>query len=143
MKYAKHFAVIMLMATTTIMASAYDRITTSDLPNPILSCQESHGGAAVLDGAKQLTVGRDQFGQFTLALVQKDQYSGNSVLINGVPLKKKECRGYTPCELYTGPQQSAVQFFINILPQSALQGGHLDAKIEGVPTSIDFLCRKM
>jgi hypothetical protein len=145
MKNAKHFAVMMLMATTTTIASAYDRTTINDLPNPILSCQESHGGATVLDGAKQLTVGRDQFGQFTLTLIQKDPYSGDSVLVRGLPLNKEECRGYAPCELYTGrdARQGAVRFFINLLPNSTLQGGHLDAKIMGVLRSVEFVCRKI
>lgn len=79
-----------LLATLTLAAcgsavnsnssTKADHGTTNDLPNPILKCVETQDGAVVADGRVEVTVGKDQFAQLSAEVVQKDQFSGNSVL---------------------------------------------------------------
>lgn len=57
-----------------------DQSTINDLPHPILKCVETQDGAVVADGRVKLTVGKDQFAQLSVQIVQMDQFSGDSVL---------------------------------------------------------------
>lgn len=79
-----------LLATLTLTAcggagnsnssTKADHGATNDLPHPILKCVETQDGAVVADGRVEVTVGKDQFAQLSAEIVQKDQFSGNSVL---------------------------------------------------------------
>ena len=112
--------------------------TTNDLPNVILTCHESSNGVIVLDGAKSLFLSRDQFGQATLTVVQRDQFSGDVALIKNLPLSHKACQGFSPCESYEA-NQGSTQFFVNHIPNSKVLDGHLASSVAG---DVDFICRK-
>lgn len=111
---------------------------TNDLPSVVFSCRESQNGALVLDGAKTITLSRDQFGQAYLTVVQKDQFNGNSILIENLPLKQNFCRGYLPCELYEADQGSTY-LFVNYLSNLKPLEGYLESSVTG---SIEFICQK-
>lgn len=129
-------SVSMLVLALGAAAQAKQGVT-SDLPNVILSCQESQNGAVVLDGAKTLTLSRDQFGQTYLTVMQKDQFTGNSNLIENLPLTQKVCRGYLPCKSYEA-NQGSTQFFVNFLPNLKPLDVHLESPATG---SVDFVCQ--
>src|SRR5690242_10127347 len=77
-----------------------DQEVVNDLPSVVRTCQEAHDGAPVLDGAKTLTISRDQFGATYLTVIQKDQFAGYSILIENRLLTRVTCMGIVPCERY-------------------------------------------
>lgn len=85
----KYFLSLVVIATATLNACGTAKTstsniltggTTNDLPNVILKCSETQDGALVLDGAVTLSVSKDQFGQYSVKILQKDQFSGNKEL---------------------------------------------------------------
>ena len=115
-------------------AQAYQSVI-NDLLDVVMTCQESRGEALVVDGAKTLTLSRDQLGQLTLTVVQKDQFSRNISMIEDLPLTQKACQGFVPCEYYEA-DQGASQFFVNFLSPSQPIAGHLTSPAAG--QSISF-----
>ena len=132
----KSLNVVALFVLALGVKAQADQAITSDLPNVVLTCQESQSGAVVLDGAKTLTVSRDQFGQKTLTVVQKDESNGNTNLIENLPLTQKACQGYLLCESYEA-DQGATQLFVNFLPGMKPLDGHLTSPTAG---AVDFVC---
>lgn len=91
--------------------------TKTKLSRSILTCQETQAGASVLDGGKQLNLSRDKAGQVYLTLTQKDQFSGDSILLNNLPMREGRCGGFVPCTSYWSADEST-KFFVNFVPSS-------------------------
>jgi hypothetical protein len=122
-------------ATPTIWTASFQAVT-NDKPEMILSCRESRHGALVIDGAKTLSISRDQFGSLTLNVIQKDQFSGNVELIKNLSLTQKVCQGFVPCQTYEA-NQGATRFFVNLLPN--FEEGHLGSPKTG---EVEFICQR-
>lgn len=128
-------AFVTVAFTSGAFASSW---TINDLPNAILVCREVKNGGVVLDGAKQLSISKDQFGQMYLTVLQKDQFTGNRVLINGTLVTQVQCSGYVPCELYVS-QKTKAKFLVNLIHNSKFNDGHLVSNQTG---AVDFYCVK-
>ncbi|MCX6124193.1 MAG: hypothetical protein NTV34_05515 [Proteobacteria bacterium] len=74
------FAAAFIAFVSTTTWSIKSLADVSDQPKSVLICQESKGGAVVLDGRVELTMFEDQFGQLSVKIVQKDQFSGDQTL---------------------------------------------------------------
>lgn len=81
-----------------------DQGTVNDLPNEYLLCNETVNGADVLDGAKILTISKDQFGVYSAQLVQKDQFSGDSVLASILSMQRTTPGIY---EIFSGAENGS------------------------------------
>lgn len=78
MKHASlHFVFASLVLSSVAFAGEG---TINDLPSQVLNCVESVDGAIVQDGRVEVIIGKDQFGQLSAQVVQKDQFAGDSVL---------------------------------------------------------------
>ena len=122
-------------------ATAQMQEAVNDLPQVLWSCHETVNGAEVLDGYKELTLSKDQFGTIYIKVVQKDQLSGDSVLLDrsDIILEEPDYIPFIPSELYTA---DGLEFFINIIPGNTPKSGHLTYTTEGNSLETEFSCRK-
>jgi len=128
------------------LASVASQATVNDLPVRQYSCREAINGVLVADGAKTLTVSRDQFGNYNLDVIQKDSFNGNKKLVDHMPIEQQDCRGFVPCALFKGQGLQGsdnLEFFVNELPKSSLHDAHLEIKNAAMTLSADFLCKKL
>lgn len=108
-------------------------------------CQETHQGAIIRDGAKQVFITRDSANQFYFSAVQRDQFSGDQVFINNSPLQPVKCAGFARCAIFVGTklsgQAGAFELFMNDL--SGNYEARLKMKLGSQPVVADFTCKKM
>jgi hypothetical protein len=134
-----------LLLALSLLVSLSALATTNDLPKIVWSCSETYQGTPVLDGGKKLIIARDQFRQFTLTLIQKDQFSGDRLVLQELPVVPEKCSGFTPCEKYdiSAPLIKG-EFFINLVSQDpkAGQEGLLSLAVNGGQLVLtDFSCK--
>lgn len=111
-----------------------DQGTINDLPNVVLSCQETKAGAPVVDG-KELTLSRDQFGQNYLTVIQPSAFAP---LVENLLVFPVNC-GFMSCEAYE-PQDGSMQIYIALPDEKAPHGwltGTLNPEF-----SLEFTCQK-
>lgn len=107
---------------------------TNDLPRPILRCFETKDDVEVLDGRAELTVSKDQFGIFYVKVVQRDQFSGDSVLADVGRVARSTTGSTTRFQTKT-PTQTLSLTIANSLK------AHLTLVTTGRPSrDIDFAC---
>jgi len=112
--------------------------TINDLPEVILTCNEIENGGILHDGAKQLILSQDQFYQTYFTVIQKDQFSGDKVVINNLFLNQKSCEGFVPCKAFKS-QDGTTKVLINSLIKNKEFEIIFNSKTIGL---VSFICHK-
>ncbi|MEQ1665645.1 MAG: hypothetical protein ABL927_09750 [Bdellovibrionales bacterium] len=137
----KSLFVVFLMSLISFSSFAGDVI--NDLPNTVWSCRDN-----VSDGGKAFVIYKDQFGQYSTRLIQKDQFNGDTVLaeflsvnmVNHIP----GMHTYIPFEQYSGSSQNldvSFKMLINVLPNNS-GSGELTLTTDGQISNMSFFCSR-